>query len=90
MERVWRRPAMSFAGSPIRVTQDTQWVVTVCMECSLSGKLGRASVLRILLRACHTGTLCPACIKLLDSQKESRCSTKPHHIYTQLRHGEPL
>lgn len=78
MEWVWRRRAMSFAGSHIRVTQDTQLVVTVCMECSLSGKLGRASVPRILLRACHTGTLCPACINFQTPKRKA--GVQPNHI----------
>ena len=69
---------MSFAGSHIRVTQDTQWVVTVCMECSLSGKLGGASVPRILLRACHTGTLCPACINFQTPKR--KVGVQPNHI----------
>ena len=44
---------------------------------------------RILLVVDHVGTLCLAHRKFLDSQKEYKCSTKPHCLYKQFEHSEP-
>lgn len=84
MGRVWKNPCTGFLCSlpPMRghaklllllLSPATKKFSNMC-NVSAQGSLLRTQNPKALLRAFHIGTLCSAYTKILDSQKNSRCS----------------